>query len=176
APFADVKDLSRRLLSSRQPQPVQAAAVETLARFDEPAVPALLFEAWPGLSPKLRASAVETLLSRPAWIAAFFDALEQSKIKRGDVDPARIQALQTHADVRLRARAGKLFAQANLGRRQDVVATYQKALQLAGDRGRGKEVFRKVCSACHQLEGVGIQVGADLKAIRDQATESILIN
>src|SRR5262249_52228048 len=176
APFADVKDLSRRLLSSRQPQPVQAAAVETLARFDEPAVPALLFEAWPGLSPKLRASAVETLLSRPAWIAAFFDAVEQGKINRGDVDPARVQSLQAHADPRLRARAAKLFAATRLGRRQDVVAAYQKALQLPGDRARGKEVFKQACSACHQLEGVGTQVGADLNAIRDQATESILIN
>jgi putative heme-binding domain-containing protein len=176
APFVDVKDLAARLLNFRQPQPLQAAAVETLARFDEPAVPALLFEAWPGLSPKVRASAVETLLSRPAWVAAFFDAVEQSKINRGEVDPARIQSLQSHADPRLRARAAKLFAATKLGRRQDVVASYQKALQLQGDRARGKEVFKKACSACHQLEGVGIQVGADLKAIRDQATESILIN
>src|SRR5262249_37773932 len=35
APFADVKDLARRLLNFRQPQPVQAAAMETLARIDE---------------------------------------------------------------------------------------------------------------------------------------------
>jgi putative heme-binding domain-containing protein len=176
APFADVKVLSPRLLNFRQPQPVQAAALETLARFDEPAVPAVLLDAWPGLSPKVRASAVETLLSRPAWIAAFFDAVEQSKINRGDVDPARIQSLQTHADPRLRARAAKLLAATKLGRRQDVVATYRQALRLRGDRARGKEVFKKACSACHRLEGVGVQVGADLNAIRDQATESILIN
>jgi putative heme-binding domain-containing protein len=37
-------------------------------------------------------------------------------------------------------------------------------------------VFKKVCSACHQLEGVGTQVGADLTAIRDQGPAKILLN
>jgi putative heme-binding domain-containing protein len=176
AAFADVKGLAPQLLSFRQPQPVQAAAVDALARFDEPAVPALLLEAWPGLSPQLRASAVEAFLSRPAWVAAFLDAVEQGKINRGDVDPARIQALQTQADARLRARAARLFAATRPARRQGVVAAYRKALRLPGDRARGKEVFKRVCSGCHQLEGVGAQVGADLHAIRDQGTETILLN
>jgi putative heme-binding domain-containing protein len=174
--FADIKDLSAQLLNFRQPALVQAAVVEMLARFDEPAVPALLLEAWPSLSPQLRATAVETFFSRPAWIAAFLDAVEQGKINRGDVDPARTQALQTHADARLRNRAAKLFASTKLARRQDVVAAYQRALKLEGDRGRGKAVFKQVCSSCHQLEGVGTQVGADLHAIRDQGMDTVLLN
>ena len=176
APLADNRELLRDLLKFRQPQPVQAAAVETLARFDQPGVPALLLEAWPGFSPQVRASAVEGLFSRPAWIVAFLDAVEQGQVKRGDVDPARIQLLQTHADVRLRGRAAKLFAAAQLARRHDVVAAYQKALELKGDPARGKAVFKKECSACHELEGVGTQVGADLHAIRDQGSETILLN
>jgi len=174
--FADVKDLSAKLLNFRQPQPVQTAVVETLARFDQPAVPALLLEAWPSLSPQVRASAVEAFFSRPAWIAAFLDEVEQGKINRGDVDPARIQSLQSYSDTRLRTRAAKLFESTKLARRQDVVAAYQKALKLKGDRVRGKAVFKNVCSTCHQLEGVGTQVGADLHAVGDQATETILLN
>jgi putative membrane-bound dehydrogenase-like protein len=174
--FADVKALTPQLLSFRQPQVVQAAVLETLARFDEPAVPGLLLEAWPSLSPQLRASAVEAFFSRPAWIAALLDAVDQGKINRGDVDPARIQLLQKHADVKVRDRAAKLFAATKLARRQDVLAAYQKALQLQGDKVRGKGVFKNVCSACHQLEGVGTQVGADLSGIRDQGTDTILLN
>jgi putative heme-binding domain-containing protein len=176
AGFADVKVLAPDLLKFRQPREVQAAAVETLARFDQPAVPTLLLEAWPGLSPALRAGVVEALLSRPAWVAFFFGAVEQGKINRGDVDPARIQALQTQLDAPLRARAAKLFAATKLAHRQDVVIAYQKALQLKGNRTRGKEVFTKVCSGCHRLEGVGAQVGADLHAIRDQGVDAILLN
>jgi putative heme-binding domain-containing protein len=176
APFTDNRELFRDLLTFRQPQAVQAAALEVLARFDQPGVPALLLEAWPGLSPALRGSAVEAFFSRPAWVAAFLDAVEQGKVGRGDVDPARIQVLQAHVDDKLRARAAKLFAAAQLGRRQDVVAAYQKALQLKGDPARGKAVFKKECSACHQLEGVGNQIGADLNAIRDQGSDAILLN
>jgi putative membrane-bound dehydrogenase-like protein len=174
--FAEVKELTPKLLNVRQPQPVQAAILETLAGFDQPAVPELLLEAWPSLSPQPRASAVEVFLSRPAWIAAFLDAVDRGKINRGDVDPARMLLLKKHTDVKVRDRAAKLFAATKLARRQDVVASYQKALQLQGDKVRGKAVFKRVCSACHQLEGVGTQVGADLHAIRDQGKDTILLN
>src|SRR5205823_6614862 len=160
----------------RQPQAVQAAAVETLARFDQPAVPVLLLDAWPSLSPQLRAAAVEALLSRPAWAAAFLAAVEQGKINRGDVDPARMQVLQANAAPQLRARAAALFAATKPARRPDVVAAYQPALRLKGDKARGKTVFQKVCSACHQLEGVGTQIGADLNAMRDQGADAVLLN
>jgi putative heme-binding domain-containing protein len=176
APFVAHQELFRDLLKSRQPQPVQAAAVETLARFDQPDVSAMLLEAWPGFSPQLRASAVEALFSRPGWIAAFLDAVEQGRVGRGDVDPARIQLLQSHADTRLRARAAGLFAATKPARRLDVVAAYHEALQLKGDPARGKAVFQKECSACHQLEGVGSPIGADLNAIRDQGTEAVLLH
>jgi putative heme-binding domain-containing protein len=176
ASFAANRELFRDLLRSRQPPAVQAAALETLARFDQPDVPALVLEAWPGLSPPLRAGAVEALFSRPTWIAAFLGAVEQGQIGRGDVDPARIQLLQTHADARLRAQADRLFAATKPARRQDVLAAYQQALELKGDPARGKAIFQKACSACHRLEGVGTTIGAELNAIGNQTREAILLH
>jgi putative heme-binding domain-containing protein len=174
--FIANKGLFQELLQVRQPQEVQAAALETLARFDLPAVAALVLESWPGLSPRLRARAVEVLFSRSAWIAAFLDAVEQGKIGRGDVDPARIQLFQTQADATLRDRAGMLFDALKPDRREGVVTTYLKALDLQGDATRGRAVFKKECSACHQLEGVGTPIGAELNAIRNQGSEAILLN
>ena len=120
------------------------------------ASPALLLEAWPGLSPQLRAGGHRGAL-RPA-------GLDRGLPRRGR-DRARSTAAtwtrpactcsRTIPTPSLRARAAKLFAATKLARRQDVVAAYQKALQLKGDRARGKAVFKKECSACHQLEGVG---------------------
>jgi putative heme-binding domain-containing protein len=176
APFAEVRELYTAALGLRQPQPVQLAALETLARFDDPAVPGLLLTAWPGLSPQLRATATETFFARPAWLTAFLDAVEQGKIKPGDLDPARIALLQASADQRVRARAAQLFAGNKLSKRQDVVASYQKALQLKGDPARGKEIFKKECSACHRLEGVGEQIGEDLAAVRDRGLDAVLLN
>jgi putative membrane-bound dehydrogenase-like protein len=174
--FSANQELFRDLLKVRQPQAVQSAALETLARFDQAAVPGLVLEAWQGLTPPLRASAVEALFSRPVWIGAFLDAVEQGKVGRGEVGPARIQLLQAHADPRLKARADRLFGATKLARRQDVFDAYRKALQLKGDPARGKAIFKRECSACHQLEGVGTPVGAELNAIRNQGSEAILLN
>src|SRR5262245_41702037 len=41
---------------------------------------------------------------------------------------------------------------------------------------RGRAVFKRECSACHQLEGVGTPIGAELNGIRDQGSETILLN
>ncbi|MES2794102.1 MAG: PVC-type heme-binding CxxCH protein, partial [Planctomycetota bacterium] len=167
APFADNQELFAELLQSRQPQPVQAAVLETLARFDSPEVPPLIVEVWSSQTPQLRATSVETLFTRPQWIAAFLDAVEKEAIARADLDPARISLLQKHQDETIRTRATKLFAGAGLARRQEVVDAYQKALELKGDVARGRELFRKTCAACHKLEGFGESIGADLNAIRE---------
>lgn len=176
AKFADVKGFLAAALELRQPGPVQQAALETLGRFDDAEVPRLVLAAWPGLSPRLRATAAETLFSRPAWVAAFLDAVEKGTIRPGDIDPARVALLEASADPRLRDRAVKLFAAARLGKRPDVVAAYRKALEIKGDPKKGKTLFKQHCSACHRLEGVGEAIGADLAAIRDRGLEAVLLN
>lgn len=176
APFAENQELFAELLQSRQPQPVQQAALETLARFDVPAVPQLILEVWPSQTPQLRATSVETLFTRPKWIAAFLDAIEKMSIARADLDPARIALLQKHQDADIRNRATKLFAGATLARRQEVVDAYQKALEIKGDVDRGRALFRKTCAACHKVEGFGESIGADLNAIKDRGTAAVLLN
>ncbi len=176
AEFADVKELFTELLQSRQPQPVQAATLETLARYDSTDVPPMIIAVWPSQTPQLRATSIETLFTRPKWIAAFLDAIEQQTISRADLDPARIALLQKHNDADIRARATKLFAGFTLARRQEVVDAYQKVLELKGDVDRGRTHFRKICAACHKLEGFGESIGADLNAIRDRGTAAVLLN
>lgn len=176
ASLAEVKELFAELLQSRQPQPVQGAVLETLARFKSPDAPPLILAAWPSQTPQLRAMSLETLLARPEWVNAFLDAVEQQAIARADLDPARMALLQKHDDAGIRERAAKLFAGTTLARRQEVVDAYQKALEIKGDVERGRMHFRKVCAACHKLEGVGESIGADLNAIKDRGTAAVLLN
>jgi putative heme-binding domain-containing protein len=37
-------------------------------------------------------------------------------------------------------------------------------------------MFKKVCAACHQLEGVGTAIGADLKGIRNRGLPAVMLN
>jgi putative heme-binding domain-containing protein len=175
AALTDVEGPLTDLLAPRQPAALQVEAVETLARFDGPRVPAALLRAWPGMSPKLRATAAEALFSRPAWVNAFLDAIETGAIARAELDPARLDLIRSYPDAAIRARAGRVLS-APQARRQDVVAAYQKALRLKGDPARGKDVFKANCSTCHRLDGVGQQVGADISAIRDRGLDTVLLN
>jgi putative heme-binding domain-containing protein len=175
AAFDDVRDLLAEALASRQPPELQTAAIETLASFNDARVAAILLSAWPGMSPKLRATAAEALFARPPWINAFLDAVENGTVGRADVDPARLNLLKQYPDGAVRARAARSFA-AGLPRRQEVVAAYQQALVRKGDRERGKGVFKTHCSTCHRLENVGQQIGAELSAVRDRGLDAVLLN
>jgi putative membrane-bound dehydrogenase-like protein len=175
AAFPEVRALLVESLAARQPPELQSAAIGTLASFEDDGVAAILLGAWPGMSPKLRATAAEAIFSRPRWIDAFLDAVEDGSVGRADVDPARLDLLKAYPDAKIRTRAAGIFAE-GLGRRQDVVAEYQQSLRSRGDIERGKAVFKTHCSSCHRLEGVGQQVGADIAAIRDRGLDSVVLN
>ncbi len=174
--FADSKSIFIALLEPQQTNAVQSAAIETLAQFEDAEIVDLLLARWKMLTPALRARAAETLLSRTPWITAFLDAVEQGLVGRGDLDPARVELLKKHPDKKLEARVRKLFASTALPRRKEIVQQYQPALEWKGEASQGKQVFKATCSACHRLEGVGTEVGADLKAIRDRGKSAILLN
>jgi putative heme-binding domain-containing protein len=164
------------LLVPQQPQPVQQAVLKTLGRFADAGVGELLLAKWPGFTPGLRASAAELLLSRPAWAEMLLAAVENNEVARGDFDPARVSLLKSHSSPRIRDRAAAVFAESTVARRADVVDEYQTVLTLTGDIGRGRDVFQKSCAACHELEGKGAAIGADLGAIRDRGAQAVLLN
>jgi putative membrane-bound dehydrogenase-like protein len=175
AEFTGVKTQLRDLLKPSQPPPVQIAALATAAEFNDSEVADLLLKSWTGLAPKIRARAAEALLSRSAWLTRFLDAVERGDVKTFEVEPARVQLLRQHPDQPTANRVAKLFVDRRASR-QAVVAQYQPALSLKGDEQRGKNLFSEHCSTCHRLEGVGNEVGAELKGIRQRGLASVLLN
>ena len=115
-------------------------------------------------------------LARPAWVHAFLDAIEKGTVRTTDLEPARVQLLQKSPDENVRKRVAKLFAGTGPSKRLDVIAKYQKSLELKGDAAKGKAHFKETCASCHKLEGVGEAVGPDLAAIKDRGLESVLTN
>lgn len=174
--FASERQAFDELLTPQQPQPVQEAVVKILGRFSDSGVVGLLVAHWPSFTPGLRSSAAEVLLSRPAWAVSLLAAVEDRKVSAGDFDPARVAMLKAHPSAEVRDRAAAIFADSAIGRRADVVADYQAALKLTGSMDKGRKVFQKTCATCHVLEGQGTSVGADLRSIRDQGRDAILLN
>jgi putative membrane-bound dehydrogenase-like protein len=174
--FAAQRPTFEELLAPQQPQPVQEAVVKLLGHFTDADVVELLLTKWPSFTPGLRSSAVEVLLSRPAWAESLLGAVEKNEVSAGDFDPARVALLKSHPTQSVRDRAAAVFANTNIARRADVVARYQNALQRTGSPDAGRAVFEKTCAACHKLEGKGTQVGADLRSIRDKGREAVMLN
>jgi len=164
------------LLDNREPQEVQVAALGTLAAYHDPGVAALVLAAWPHLSPRLRVQAGEALFARPERTATLLDAIEAGEVSAADVDSARLKQLAAGGDAAIRARAAKLVEGLNLGRRQDLVEEFRDVLTLGGDAERGKPAFKKVCAACHKVEGVGHEIGPNLATIKNRGAEALLVN
>ncbi|MEX0614075.1 MAG: c-type cytochrome, partial [Pirellulales bacterium] len=164
------------LLAPQQPQPIQEAVLKMLGRFSDTAVADIMLAKWQGLTPDLRASAAEVLLSRPDWTEALLLAVENDEIPPGDFDPGRIALLQSHPSPQVRERSRAAFAGSAIARRAEVVANYNRSLELDGNIDRGRAVFEKSCAACHKLEGKGTEVGANLTAIRERGPAGALLN
>jgi len=175
-PFAELKPIVEDCLNVRQPPAVQSAALELLAKCNDSGVPAIVLNVWPGLSPPIRATAAEVLLSRTEWTIQLLNAIASGRIPAADLDPARVQLLEKSPDETIRHRAAELFHGTKLSKRADVLAAYQKSLELNGDAAKGKVVFKNNCATCHRLDGDGEAVGPDLATMRNRGADTILIN
>jgi putative heme-binding domain-containing protein len=161
------------LLKPQTPAVVQVDAVAAVARGRDPKLPETLLGGWKGYTPALRAAVLDTLLSRGDWTSALLFSLEDTCTPPGEIDPAHRLRLLKHSDKSLRARAEAVFGP-EAGSRRDVLDKYRPALETAGDRNRGLEVFKRVCASCHKLGGVGTDVGPDLAALDDRSPEALL--
>jgi putative heme-binding domain-containing protein len=164
-----------KLLTPQTPAELQAAAITQLGRLHDRQVPQLLLRGWKRYGPGLRTQALDALLARPDWTKAVLDAVQAKKVLPFEIDAARRQRLLDSKNAAVRQRAATLLAGAGSTDRGKVVDSYRAALKQTGDSARGQEVFKRTCSACHKLGGIGQEVGPDLAALRDKSGEALLI-
>jgi putative heme-binding domain-containing protein len=162
------------LLTPQTSLSIQNAVVGRLAATKSAASGALLLSRWQGLTPDVRAAIVEVLLRQPEWTAALLEAIERQTVHPADLGSIARQRLTTHRDADLRERAKRLLSTSADPSRQQVLAEYQSALDLAGDATRGAELFKAKCAACHRLGEVGNEVGPNLAALTDRSPQALL--
>jgi putative membrane-bound dehydrogenase-like protein len=165
----------RKLLVQSNSLPLQAAAVGGLARIGNDEAVSAMFAGWKGHSPALRGSIIDEILAREASLPSLMDALEKGPIQPVDFDAARRQRLLQHKDAAIRSRAAKLFTGIVNPSREKVLVEYQAVATTKGDQARGKDVFTKRCSTCHKLDGVGHDVGPDLRQMANKSPAAFLI-
>jgi putative membrane-bound dehydrogenase-like protein len=176
-PFEPLGEAAPALLLPRTPPALQLAAVRALSAHARPEVAKLLLAGWGSATPGLRREMSEALFARPERLVALLAALEKKRVLAAQLEPIRLERLKKHPNAAIRKRARKVLAGQVAPERVKVIEAYRPALELKADPVRGKGVFKKVCSTCHQLEGVGVQVGADLLAgLHNKSREQLLID
>jgi putative membrane-bound dehydrogenase-like protein len=172
APNAVIPTLERLLEKESAPE-LRRTAVQTLATFDRPEVSKILMAAWSTCTPVIRQEIVNAMLAQPDRVASLLGELEARRVQPHDIDAASTRRLLHHPKADLRERARKLLS-AGTDDRQKVLESYRAALTRKADPGRGRDVFRQHCTACHRIADLGTQVGPDISDLRTKTAEMLL--
>ncbi|MFK7817967.1 MAG: PVC-type heme-binding CxxCH protein, partial [Planctomycetaceae bacterium] len=159
-----------------QPQALQLAALESLGQLRSHRIATQLSEVYKRLTPAVQQAITRTLVSRENWSETLLVAVTDKRLPKHAVTSAQLRALQGSRSKEVRQMATQLAAETKSTPRSKIVAGWQAVLKLRGDAANGRPVFRKNCSKCHRLEGVGEQIGPGLAAIRNRGIDAVLMN
>jgi putative membrane-bound dehydrogenase-like protein len=166
------------LITDKKKQNLKTEAIRALGEIGDDTTGQEIVKAWPNIPQDTRRSAVDVLVSKPAWAKAMLEGIQKKTISPNDVP---LQARRSLADQKALA---PLIA-ATLGTyrptpgdKEKIIET-KKAIVRAGpyDKQKGHDLFMKNCAVCHQLNGEGAQllVGPDLTGV-GRGTLDLLLN
>jgi putative heme-binding domain-containing protein len=147
---------------------LRQAALASLRRYDDPAVPARALE-WAAAKDThadLYASLLSLLASRPGWSLDLLRAVDAGKLNPKSIPLDAVRTMKLHKDKSVGELIGKHWGAvreatpAEKGREIDRVAALLKA--GTGEPKAGHAVFANTCGKCHKLFKEGGEVGPDL--------------
>ncbi|MFM1945393.1 MAG: hypothetical protein RI897_4375 [Verrucomicrobiota bacterium] len=174
--LAPQEDLLWELLGFQHPQELQLAALRQLLESPNPRITEKLINRWNHLSRACRSLASDALIYRSANHKLLLSALENQQLPMGqlNLDLERRRRLLRSSDLSTRQRAEKLFSDAGVVTRSEVLKNLQPATRLPGNPETGKSHYVNLCSQCHTISATGHSVGPDLTEIFRKGPESLL--
>jgi putative membrane-bound dehydrogenase-like protein len=154
----------------------QRAVVQALIRLDNPKLYSRVFDTWVSCPISFRREWITMAPRTPMLGAALLEALERGTISIAEIDALTRQNLLKSTDLNLRERATRLLRATVSADRDQIVRSFEPALQLAGDSLRGAQIFGRSCLICHRIQGKGKRVGPDLSGIASRPKNSLLID
>lgn len=171
--FEATSPVLQKILSSHPAPEVEAAAIDSLAAFDEPGAGKIILENWRAYSPEARTHAVNAMLGQENRVPMLLQAIEDGKVEPSALDGSDRARLYEDTNHAIATRARDLLASTNSDR-EKVVASYHGALALEGNPAHGKQLFQANCARCHMPRQQGGRVGPDLSGISSKTKEELL--
>ncbi|HLU90045.1 MAG TPA: PVC-type heme-binding CxxCH protein, partial [Cyclobacteriaceae bacterium] len=151
-----------QLLSLQQPNRIQMEAAGVLIKDGNASSVQLLLDRWSTYTPDIRKVVENGFLQRNELALALLTAIEKGELDAGLLGQGSKSTLRQNPDKKIRELAVNLFGDSSADDRGEVVTKYYESTTLEGDAVNGKAMFKQVCSECHQMDGVGYNVGPDL--------------
>lgn len=160
-------------LGADQSERVQAAAVNALSELAGKDATASLLGAWKGFKPQARTVTLATLLSRDDGALALLEAMGSGPAPT-DLAASQVQDLIKHKNAKIAALAKTVLKSVIPPSREEVVKTFAPAVSLKGDAKAGQNHYISRCMACHQANGMGIEVGPNFTTVKTKGRDALL--
>ncbi|MGH9628686.1 MAG: DUF7133 domain-containing protein, partial [Bryobacteraceae bacterium] len=171
--YEAVAPVLENVITAHPPPEVEAAAVDSLAAFDEPAAGKAILKHWRGFSPTARQHAIAAMLAQKNRVPVLLAAIEGGQVEPSALDAAARSHLYEIPDAEIAKKARRLLESTNTDR-EKVVAGYRDVLSMSGDVTRGKKSFEDNCAKCHTPRREGGRVGPDLSGINNKTKDELL--
>jgi putative membrane-bound dehydrogenase-like protein len=163
------REMVKALLPEMWKKSANSEVLRLVAKLQPKDGPEFLLEGWNERTPAVRMQIIETLLSNDAWTLALLKRPEAKSC-----DAALRARLTKHPKKEIAKQAAVVFADATSATRTAVIEKFKPALKLTGDAAKGKTVFALVCISCHKLDGVGLELGPDLRSVVQHDAEKLM--
>jgi len=170
--FGQVKSPLRELVRDISAPDLRAAALPLNLWNDSEWTRDYLVQNLTGMTMTVRSAAVAACVRRVEDVKWFLQKIEAGEIPRTVVDPATAKKLRQHPDAVVKAAAGRLLA--TDPNREKVLKRYAGSAKALGSATVGKNLFKEHCSACHQVGGLGTNVGPDISDSRTKTPQALL--
>ena len=146
----------------------RAEIIPLLGRSDDPSIATALLQRYEKFNPADQNSTLAALTSRPALALALVKAMAAGQFEKKTLTAVHIRQIRNLGNAELNTLLEKTWGKFNptSDTAKATVAKYKKLFSEAPlwayEAGRGREVFTKVCSACHNFGGGDPKIGPDL--------------
>lgn len=169
------------LAESHQPDSVRAAVVRLLARADNAEIGARLLKLHQSSqSEELKSQIRSVMLSRRSLASVWLSAVDQGEIAPSLTPLDQIRLVALLEDESLNAIVTKHWGRLQGATAEEKLAEVRRLnndLRAgSGNSESGRELFRKHCSACHQLFGEGTKLGPDLTSANRADRDFLLVS
>jgi len=155
------------------------ALIGTLRKCTATSLGAITLDRLASFTPAARDAAFDLLLSRRQMTTELLAALEEGRVRPGDLSIAHKQLLSAYPDEVLRKQARALLEKSKgtvSADRKEVLMQFTDVATAKGDPARGKETFTKNCQVCHRYQGQGASVGPDLTGMGVHGKQQLLVH